>query len=411
MSALIGSRVLAGLGIGALSVSGTMAIAEIAPKEIRGLLTSLYTIVQGVGLSVAGFTVYGLYIHGPNTRVQYQTLQIVLILFLAMCVLGSFFISESPRWLMLRGRRLEAVDCLSKLRHLPPDHDRIATEIRDIEESITASRGSTGESDNLLSLSKELFTKKSNLRRLQQVLVAYALAQLSGSNSITSYFIPITTMITKAGGTEKHILLSSLYAFAKLWFNLIASFLFIDLVGRRRSLFIGITIQMVTLLYIGVFLKYNQEGPVPSGATSAALAAIFIHAFGFCIGLFIMPYVFGSELWPNRIRSFGGAVTQFCHWLFIYAVKFAIPSIMDSMDDWGAFIFFAGWCAIALIYSYLLVPEIAGLSVEDIESIFTGPWYNAFRRGKHLPSVEGQEAQFRDTKGGYVCRFSCLFAC
>lgn len=400
MHVLIGSRILAGVGIGALSVSGPMAIAEIAPREIRGLLTSFYTTTQGVGLTLAGFTILGLYKRGPESRLQYQVPQIALILFLVMCILGSFFISESPRWLMLKGRREEAVECLIKLRCLPAEHDRIFSEINDIELSIVASRGGSGDNDSLWALLTEMFTKKSNLRRLQQVLLSYALAQLSGSNSITSYFIPIMSMIDDTGGTEKHIFLSSIYAFSKLWFNLIASLLFIDLVGRRRSLFIGISLQMITLLYIGVFLKYNQEGSVAPGAAPAALGAIFIHSFGFCIGLFIMPYVFGSELWPNRIRSLGGAVTQFFHWIFIYAIKYSIPSIMDSMNNWGAFIFFAAWCAVGLTYSYLMVPEVAGLSVEEMEHIFDGPWYNAFIRSQRRSTLEGCEPHIESGEAG-----------
>ncbi len=32
-----------------------------------------------------------------------------------------------------------------------------------------------------------------------------------------------------------------------------------------------------------------------------------------CLGLFILPYVFGGELFPNRLRSFGGALSQCFH--------------------------------------------------------------------------------------------------
>lgn len=64
------------------------------------------------------------------------------------------------------------------------------------------------------------------------------------------------------------------------------------------------------------------------------------------------------------------------------------------MDDWGAFIFFAGWCFISLIYVYLMVPEIAGLSVEEIDDLFRGPWFNAYKRSKQrtvITSVESEE--------------------
>ena len=116
----------------------------------------------------------------------------------------------------------------------------------------------------------------------------------------------------------------------------------------------------------------------------------------FLIGLLTLPYVFGGELWPNRIRSFGAALSQTFHWLFHYAMTFALPSLLNRTNNWGAFVFFAAWCAGALLYVYLLVPEIAGLSVEEIDRIFKGPWLANSRQFKpressSLSILEGQE--------------------
>lgn len=114
-----------------------------------------------------------------------------------------------------------------------------------------------------------------------------------------------------------------------------------------------------------------------------------------------MPYVFGGELWPNRIRSFGGALSQTFHWLFIYAMKFSVPSLLTATDDWGAFIFFAAWCIIAGIYVFFVVPEVAGLSVEEIEEVFKGSWFNAYKRSKHRIShgIEAEESYMKDDTG------------
>jgi hypothetical protein len=101
-------------------------------------------------------------------------------------------------------------------------------------------------------------------------------------------------------------------------------------------------------------------------------------------GLYILPYVFGAELWPNRIRSFGSALSQCFHWLFIFAMAYGSPSLLAQTHNWGAFLFFAGWCLISAIYVYFMVPEIAGLSVEEIDHLFTGSWFNAHKRSKRL---------------------------
>ena len=109
-------------------------------------------------------------------------------------------------------------------------------------------------------------------------------------------------------------------------------------------------------------------------------------------GLYILPYVFGGELWPNQIRSFGTALSQCFHWLFVFGMVYGAPSLLEQTHNWGAFIFFAGWCFLSIIYVYLMVPEIAGLSVDEIDGLFRGPWFNAYKRSrKPVAAIEGQD--------------------
>ncbi|KAF4930548.1 Quinate permease [Colletotrichum fructicola] len=396
MPALYAARIICGSGIGALSVTGPMSIVEIAPSEIRGLLTSWYAVTMGISLTVATFSVYGVYLHLPAIRLQYQVVWFAPAIFMALTIFASFFASESPRWLLVANRPEEALSTLSQVRGLPADHPRVETEFQEMRTSISSAMnrtedGALGRRPTLKEVAKETFTVSANLRRLQQTLVSYAMAQMSGANSVTSYFIPIMKIIGVEGGVGNTLFLSGMYGFSKLMFSLISSFFFIDLLGRRKSLFIGITCQMLSHIYIGAFVKVHQEGQVSQSASEAAIAAIFVHAFGYAVGLFILPYVFGGELWPTRIRSFGGAVGQTFHWLFLYAIKFSLPSLLSSTHNWGAFIFFAGWCFIALIYVYLMIPEVSGLSVEEIDAIFRGPWFNAYKHFK-TPVIVGSES-------------------
>jgi hypothetical protein len=94
------------------------------------------------------------------------------------------------------------------------------------------------------------------------------------------------------------------------------------------------------------------------------------------LGLLVLPYVFGSELWPNQIRSFGSALTQCFHCLFFFGLNMGIPSLLTKTNNWRAFLFFAGWCFLSLIYVYFVVPETAGVDVEKLDALFEGPWWN-----------------------------------
>lgn len=79
--------------------------------------------------------------------------------------------------------------------------------------------------------------------------------------------------------------------------------------------------------YLTGYLRYYTKKPdsVPP-ASDDAIGAIFTQALGWAIGLSTLPYVFDAELWQNRIRSFGGALSQRFHWPFFFAITKAPPN-------------------------------------------------------------------------------------
>ncbi|CAI9633440.1 unnamed protein product [Alternaria burnsii] len=377
LGALYTARFVSGLGIGPLTATGPMSIVEIAPYEIRGLLATWFSVVMLLSLTISCFVVYASFLHVASSHLQYQIVWFVPCIIIGIIIALSFFcMYESPRWLMLVGREEEAIETLVALRGLPIEHPRVASEFNDIKAQTEGERSRFGGgSVNLESVLKETFLVNANLRRVGQACISYGLAQLSGANSVTSYLVPILTLIGAGGTTDRNMFLTGMYSMAKFFYTLMASFFFIDALGRRKSLFVGIVVQMVSDIYIGVYLKFKQAGSVAPGSSEGAIAAIYIHGFGYAVGLLVLPYVFSAELWPNNIRSFGSALTQCFHWLFYFGVNKGTPGILSSMNNWGAFLFFAGWCFISLVYVFVAVPETAGLSLEHIDALFEGPFW------------------------------------
>ncbi|RSL92580.1 hypothetical protein CEP52_013742 [Fusarium oligoseptatum] len=293
----------------------------------------------------------------------------------AIAIVSSFFSVESPRWLTIRGRPQEALEALVTLRGLPVDHPYLQEEYAEISSHIDDENRQFGEG-GYLSVMKETFSVRSNLRRVQLTIIAYILAQFSGANSVTNYLPTVFTLIGVTG-TDVKVYSTGLYAVAKLVCCVIASLVFVDVLGRRKSLMLGITVQAMCHAYLSGYLKYFTKDPesVPSGASDAAIGIIYIHAFGWAVGLYTLPYLFGAELWPNRIRSFGGALSQSFHWMFYFAITKATPSIISSMDVWGAFLFFVAWCIVAFIYTLFFVPETSNLSLDEMDAIFDRPMH------------------------------------
>ncbi|KAH8586380.1 putative transporter [Bisporella sp. PMI_857] len=377
-------RLIAGIGIGPLTVTGPMSIVEIAPVETRGLLTLWFGIVLLASQTIGVFTVYACYMHVAPSHLQYQITFFAQTFAPVIVIILSFFATESPRWLCLVGRQEAAFETLVRLRGLSRDHPLLLKEWNEFKTQIIEEQTLYGE-QNWKSILRETFCVTANLRRVQLTCVTYGLAQLSGGNAVTSYLPGIFKLIG-IHGTSTSIMMAAFYAFAKMVFIIIASLFLVDALGRRRSLLIGITIQMLSHIHLGVYLKFYMEDAsnVNIASSRTAFAAIYIHGFGWSIGLLILPYLFGAELWPNRIRSFGGSLSQAWHWLFYFVIVKATPFILSSMRGWGAFIFFAAWCLIALVYTYILVPETSGLVLEHIDALFEGPWYLMRKKANQL---------------------------
>lgn len=369
-------RLFAGLGIGACTVVGPMTIVEIAPKMTRGLMTLWFNVAMLAAQMTGIFVVYGCNVHlSPSERLQYQVPWFVQTFVPLIAIVLSFFIVESPRWLAIRNKPAAALAALIKLRGLGQDHPSLQAEYADILAQITDENMQYGE-NSFWSVLKETFGVRANLRRVQLTIIAYILAQMSGANAITNY-LPTIFGLVGLKGTGAKIYSSGFYGLAKLVCCVFASLVLVDVIGRRKSLMSGITIQMICFAYLSGYLKSYLSNPdsVSRGASQAAIAVVYVHALGWAIGLFSLPYLFGAELWPNNIRSFGGALSQGFHWLFYFAITKATPDILSSMAGWGAFLFFLGWCVVALVYTFFFVPETSALSLEQMDNVFKQPLY------------------------------------
>lgn len=366
------------------------------------------------------FVVYAANIHiNPTGHLQYQLPFFVQLIVPAICIGLSFVLFESPRWLYIRGRKDEALQTLITLRGLGPDHPEVLNEWQMLSAQSDQEEADFGEL-GYIAIIKETLGTRSNLRRVQITMRAYLLAQLFGANSVTNY-LPEIFGIVGVQSTNVKVYASGLYAFVKLFFCIAACLIFVKAVGRRRSLLIGVTVQAFCHSYLAGYLYHfvKDESSVSTGASDMAIAVIYIHAFSWAIGklhtstfkistttnlrvgLYTLPYLFGAELWPNRVRSFGGALSQGLHWLFYFGITKATPALLSSSDNWGAFVFFVAFCLMAFLYGIFCISETAGLPLERLDMLFERPVCQ-MRKSARILRDGGSDAAV--TEDGYVCR-------
>ncbi|GKZ33074.1 hypothetical protein AbraIFM66950_002849 [Aspergillus brasiliensis] len=382
----------------------TLGCLLVAPKTIRGLLAVQFAACQQLGVVFGFFINYGITKNYDGTDMQWMFPTLIQLLPATVWGLGLLICEESPRWLLYVGRRTQAVSVLAKLRHLPSSHPTVVAEIAVMEFQILQEREAvTGTSQ--WCLVKETFVPVENRRRFCLVMLSHMFSQWSGGNAITQYLPTILGYLGTSGDALS--LTTGVYAVVKFTALLIFSLVVVDFVGRRRSLMAGITLQILTLSYLACYLGISRQMSTTTilytasatRASTAAIAAIFVHGVGWVIGWFSMPFLIGSEIFPIRIRSLALSMGMAGHWLFAFGCTRATPDLLEVMDEWGAFAFFACICLVSLVYVFFAMPDTTGRSLEALDGLFERPWYTVYQVAYAKEEDEEIEVQAMQERG------------
>ncbi|KAA8895551.1 hexose transporter protein [Sphaerosporella brunnea] len=394
---LYAGRFVAGLGIGQSTVIGPTYLVEIAPRSIRGLCTCIFAGNVYLGIVLSYFANWGASMHISNLSNRQWIVPITLqIIFGGLTLVMSFLALESPRWLLVQGRHDEAKNNMVKLRGLPATHPYVMTELQDIRDSIDRERESSMGTSFLAPL-RELFFIGSNLYRLILGLMVQFLGQWSGANSITIYAPQYFALLGVKGQNEK-LYATCILGVVKLVSSLSCAFFIVDRFGRKRSLYTGLILQFLSILYIAVFLAVDG-GSTTSGhqtagqkrASTAGIAAIYVNGLAWALGWNTVQYLVNSEMFPLRTRALATSIIMCFHFANQYGNSKAVPTMLlpvsqGGMTSSGTMFFFAAVLVIGLVYVWFFLPETAGRSLESMDALFNLPWYQIGRKGKMMRS-------------------------
>lgn len=329
-------RFIGGIAVGASSVVGPMYISEIAPANLRGRLAGSFQLNIVTGIFVAYLTNFLFINLGENA---WRWMLGIMVVPAGLFWLLVRAIPESPRWLILNHRDDEATPVLQRLGEL-----NVQQAIADIRASVTDK-------------TESLFQKKYSKPIFFAVILAM-FNQLSGINAIIYYAPRIFEM---AGFDKASAYLQPVYiGAANLMFTLLAMS-FIDKFGRKKLLLIG-SVGMIFFLGLTA-MAFN------GGANSNVMIYLigFIAFFAFSQGAVI--WVFISEIFPNSVRSQGGSLGSFTHWIMAAIISWTFPVIVEGSAKGGyySFIFYSVMMLLHLIFVWKFLPETKGRSLETIQ--------------------------------------------
>ena len=355
-------RFLGGIAVGAASVIAPAYIAEVAPARIRGRLGSLQqlAIVTGIFLALmindliahtAGSPDAPFWFGVPAWRWMFW----VEVLPSLVYGVGAFFVPESPRYLVARGRPAEAAAVLARIGE-PDVPERIREIQRTVEVEHPARLADLRAPGTLL---------------LPVVWVGIGLSvfqQLVGINVIFYYS---TALWHSVGYTEADSMrISSITGVINIITTLIA-IAFVDRFGRKPLLLIGsvgmaLTLGAMAWLFANAPLDASGS-PVLTGArgTAALVAAnLYVFAFGFSWGPVV--WVLLGEMFNNRIRGAALALAAAAQWIANWLVTLTFPWLAREVGLGFAYGLYTAAAALSFILVARWVRETKGRTLEEM---------------------------------------------
>ena len=352
---------LGGIGIGVVSIVSPLYISEVSIAQYRGRLVSLYQLAVTIGFLGAYLTNFQL-LHFSQSGAVLNTGWMNLVFvsevwrgMLGFCSLPAilffciiFFIPESPRWLILKGRDERAVGIFRKIYLSEVEVDTQLQDTKSVVQSET-------KSDWKFLLQPGIF---------KAVLIGAAIAilgQFMGVNAVL-YYGP--TIFEEAGLSGGDALFSQvLVGIVNVVTTVIAVFI-IDKVGRKKLVYYGVSGMVLSLLLIGFYFHFSESMGLPN---SFLLFFFLFYVFCCAISISAVIFVLLSEMYPTRIRGMAMSIAGFALWIGTYLVGQLTPWMLQNLTPTGTFLLFALMCVPYMLIVWKLIPETTGKSLEEIE--------------------------------------------
>ncbi|KAI1846170.1 hypothetical protein JX266_007695 [Neoarthrinium moseri] len=357
--ALMVGRLINAVSMGIEANTVPMYMAELAPASIRGGLVNFYQTWLYVGAILASALVYASTKHFQG-QWAYMLPIFVQLLPPVMLLCSVWFIPESPRWLLQKGRRDAAHKAFFYIHEHSATKDQIALELDTIEQAMIL------ESENHRATSYTDCFKGSNARRSLVAIGVQTLQQAQGNSFFTSYLV----IFLKQVGVQE----PQLIACAKICCCLagcFAAFYLTDKIGRRPML-MGGSFFMAGLMMTVSGLASWTPGGVSGASAQGCIAAILLH------GVFSAA-TWGSTMWTvttevatTQLRERTIALATVIGFVASLLITYINPFIQNEPGNLGTRVgmIYGSISLLSMAFVFLFVPEMKYKSLEELDQLF-----------------------------------------
>ncbi|CAD6564944.1 MAG: hypothetical protein ASARMPREDX12_004519 [Alectoria sarmentosa] len=360
---IVAGRVILGLGVGLEGGTVPVYVAESVARKYRGNLVSLYQFNIALG-EVFGYVVAAIFVNVKSGSWRYMLGS--SLIFSTIMLAGMFFMPESPRFLMHKGRTLEAFNVWKRIRGTELQENREEffvmkhSVLNELESKDTRSGGFAW---------LDFITVPRARRSIIYANIMIFLGQFTGINAIMYY---MATLMNQVGFDSKQSVFMSLVGGGSLLLGTIPAIFYMERFGRRFWACAMLPGFFLGLLIIGCSYLIDSKTNV-GGAEGTYITGLILYE-GFFGSYACLTWVLPAEVYPTYLRSYGMETSDvtlfFCSWL----VTYFFSDMEAAMSRIGLTLgFYGGIAVVGWFYQLAFMPETKNKTLEEIDILFSQP--------------------------------------
>ncbi|KAK4877064.1 hypothetical protein RN001_009570 [Aquatica leii] len=341
-------RFITGMAGGAFCVSAPLYTSEIAENEIRGALGSYFQLLLTVGIVFA-------YIIAFVASVKVYT--IILAILPLVFFLVFLFQPETPVYRMKQKREEDARAALIRLRGSDYDVD---AELQEIKANLEA------EEKNKRSFTEVIKTRSAKVA----AIVCFSLMffqQASGINAVIFY----TGSIFKSAGSTLNPKVATIIVGVIQCIATFISSLIVDRLGRRILLLLSDFFMVLSGCVLGIFFSLKDRNLVDDDTITSLgflpVLALSVFIIVFSLGFGPIPWMISSELFPTEIKSIASSAAGTFNWFMAFLITKFYLNLQNAVGGDVTFYIFSAISLAGTIFTFFVVPETKGKSLEQIQ--------------------------------------------
>ncbi|KAI5202969.1 hypothetical protein AUEXF2481DRAFT_44049 [Aureobasidium subglaciale EXF-2481] len=358
---IIAARIILGFGVGLEGGTVPVYVAETVERRLRGNMVSLYQFNIALG-EVLGYAVAAMFVTVDG---NWRYILGSSLVFSTIMGIGMLYMPESPRFLMHKGKPVEAFKVWKRIRGLKTLDSREEFYVMKMsqeqeDEEVAAGRGSAKYPW------MDLFTQPRARRAFVYANIMIFLGQFTGINAIT-YFM--STLMQNLGFDKYQSNYMSLVGGGSLLIGTIPAVLYMERCGRRFWAISTLPVFFIGLIIAGAS-QYagGQNAQMGVYLTGLVIYEIFFGTYA------CLTWVIPAESYPTYLRSYG--MTTSDGWLFLssFIVTYNFTGMSKAMTNIGLTAgFYGGIAFLGFFYQLFFMPETKDKTLEEIDLIFSQP--------------------------------------